>query len=372
MRYEVWYADQNGAKLELLDTFVKLEYAIVDGDVGTIIIDMPDDTNRVYSKPIRDNQVQVFRGATGATLQLETVGLTRKFTHKTSNDGLKVISISSPDLNELTARRIVAYQENATNGSYGSDEIDSIMYDVALNNLGATDRLIASGLGGYSNGYRNSNGPSTSIKAAWKEVRKVLQDLQNTSRALGNEVFWRITPVRLSAPSLFRFDTYVNQPGADRSINGSNPVIFSTEFGNLTDIEYVDDFSSEVNYIYGGGRNVGQSKLIGTAQDDDLIGRSKWNRREGFINASGAQSTAEIEQVAGQALNSMRPKRLFKAKILSTQATPYGGNGWRFGDRVTISDSGVQFDAIIRSVHVVVDGDGKEDISASVEGDIFI
>lgn len=372
-RYEIWYADENGNKLELLDNITSFEYAIVDGDIGFISLTLPSDDSKFYMLDKRDRNIQIFRAARSQSLQLEVVGLARKWQRATDGNGLRNVNISAPDINELTARRIVAYQESRfQDGGAYSAPVGDIILQVARDNLtdatrNSADRDMTSA--GLSVMENENIGPSTQIVLAWKEVRKALQDLQNTSRSLGNEVFWRIVPVGLTEPySLFQLRVYTGQPGANRSASGYSPIIFSTHFGNLTDVQYADDYSQEANYIYAGGRNVGRSKLVGTASDSDAIEQTKWNRREVFINASGAQTTAEIEQVAGQALNSMRPKRLFSATILSTEATPYGGNGWKFGDRVTISDSGFQFDAIIRSVHVKVKDDGSEEISASVEG----
>ena len=372
-RYELWYATQNGVKLEMLDRVISFEYVIIDGDVGYISLMLPNDEERFYVQAVQDRNVQIFRAPVGGEMGLETVGFARKWSRSTSSDGLQTLTLGAPDVKDLTTRRIVGYQENATYGQFASQPADDIMYDIATTNLGGggrnateTNRIAAKNLGGFTLLPSQGDGPVISAKLAWKELRKALQDLQNMSKAAGTEVFWTIEPL---GTDLFAFKVKTEQPGTNRTVGtGINPIIFSAEFGNLSDVTYSDDYSNEVNYAYAGGRNVGQSKLIGTAQDTVSQYKSKWNTREIYVNASGAQVSAELENIAKKVLSDMRPRRIFSGKIHSTPATPYGGKGWKFGDRVTVSDSGFQFDAIIRSVHVKVKEDGNEEISANIEG----
>lgn len=364
-RYELWYTDPEGNRLELLDTTLGFEYVITYGDIGACAINMPHDTRRVYVEQSPDRRVHIWRGADNSILQLDGIFFTRSWGNTTDINGFNSIALSGRDLNYLLDSRIVAYAAESSQAKK-TDFIDDMMKEIFNENLlsGATDTdRDLSGLN-LSVSADLGDGDSITKSFAWRNVLAVLQGLQQTSKALGTEVFFNI---RATSPTSYIFETYTGQPNNDRTITtGTNPLIFGTEFGNVINPFYSENFIAERNYIYSGGRGQGSDRNIQEVEDTTRINQSVWNRKEGFINASGT-TDATVTAIGNEALEANRPKKIFRATILSTPNTPYGGDGWRVGDKLTITYRNQQFDVLVRSGHVKVDNRGRETIRARVE-----
>jgi hypothetical protein len=95
---------------------------------------------------------------------------------------------------------------------------------------------------------------------------------------------------------------------------------------------------------------------------------SPWARREGFVDARNLTATASIQDAADRGLAEGRPRRLFTARITDAPGTRYGQD-WGLGDEITAFYAGLRFNCLIRSVHVAVNGEGRETIDARLEAD---
>jgi len=364
-RYEIWHADDAGNRLDLLNTTLGFDYVLVDGDVGWLQVNMPYENGRLYSRPRVDQRIQIYRAPDGSSLQMAATGFLRKWSKVTAG-GLTAVELGAADPNELVKRRMVAYYDR-TDYSIKSDYADDMIKEIAAENLGAsaTDTARDMTALGVSIQGDLSAGPSIDHAFAHENVLAVFQEIQGISKAAGAETFWR---VRADTPETFILETYTGQPGRDRTQgSGVNPLYFGSQFGNIINASLEEIYDSEENYIYAGGPGEGVLQIIQSAGDDTAIAASRWNRREGYEAATGAEYTYQVEDAARAALTQRRPRRLFQAELIPTPLTPFGGFGWGLGDKITISHLGEQIDALIRMVRVKVDGNGMENIQARVE-----
>jgi hypothetical protein len=191
----------------------------------------------------------------------------------------------------------------------------------------------------------------------------VLAALAKASREAGTEVFFDVVVSDVSSSSIsFEFRTYTGQPGQDVS----DRVVFDQDRGNLTDPFLEFNYRDEVNYVYGGGRGEGEARNIQQAYDAVRYNASRWNRCEGFANATNQTTDDGVREAARAVLELGRPKRYFGGMPVDTLGTRFGVD-WNFGDRVTARYRGEEFTMIIRVVTISVDEMGHETIDARLD-----
>ena len=143
--------------------------------------------------------------------------------------------------------------------------------------------------------------------------------------------------------------------GADRTMNneyGNNPVIFSTEFENLSSSEYVEDLSAMKNAAYIGGRGEGLDRFYAETASPE----SGLARRETFVNASSISKTYKddqdreqeysdevyaemLRQNGRQELLKLRPIESFSGEIDVSNKQFVLNRDYFLGDLVTIQDN---------------------------------
>lgn len=366
--YELWYSDDIGNRLDYIRDAISFEYVKVLGDIGICALYVPK-RGQVYDNTIPDRRVLIYRQPIGGNLSLDYVGPSRKFDTITSGEGQYQLEIDTVDFNDLLKRRITAYYAGEAEVDV-TGNADDLMKEAVRDQLidnadysGTPDPARDIDAYGFSVQADTSDGPSLSKGFAWRNLLKVLQDLQADAKAQGTEVFFGIVP---TTETTMQFRTWI--AGRDRTVStGYNPIVFSLEWGNLTNPRLVDDYMDEQNYIYAGGKDEKTERIIQTASDSDRMNISRLNRREGFAYSNGDTNAAVLTD-ARNWLERKRPSTRLFGELLNTPLTPYGSiQGWQLGDKVTVNYAKRQFDVTIRSVHVKVDSNGKETIRAKIE-----
>lgn len=363
INYELWLLDDGArdVRLELIDNAARIEYVKVVGDVGWLAVWLPYDTSKVYNSIRPDHRLALWRQPYDGGLELETIAFARRWAYETNDAGLTTLRLSGPDLNDLLRRRIVAYNAESAEAAM-TDEADDMMRAVVVDNLGsdaATARQFS-----ITVGEEQSAGPSITKAFSRQNVLSVLQGIQAASLAEDDECFFAIVPL---SPYDYQFNTYNTQPGADRTAGGRRPLFFGLEYGNIVSPFYEQDYSDEVTFVYAGGMGRASDRNVQTAEDATRSNRSEWGRIEAFTSAINATTDNGVTAAAKDRLEKGRPSIKFSAQLLSTPQTPYGGSGWRVGDRVTVDHLKRRFTCLVRAVHVIVDGDGRERIIAHAE-----
>jgi hypothetical protein len=368
--YVVWMATPLGRRLWPLDLalidleyvkringvgWVKIRYGLGDLDLGTLVL---------------DRQLQIWRKPPGGQLDLDAAAFLREWNLKYV-DGVSTVTLKGPDQNDLLNRRIVAYAAG-TSQATTTTNVDDAMKDVFNENLigGATDTDRDWSGNSLTVAGDTSDGTAIEKAFAWRNCLDVLQEMNEASRADGNEVFFNIVPLSFGSDTTtinLEFQTFTGQPGADKtSGTGSKPVVFSPEWGTLEEATVTYDHTQEQNYIYAGGQGEGSDRDVQEASDSDLINASPWGRREGFKDARNEETSAAVLDAANDRLIARRPFVTFTGRLLDTENMRYGLD-WFLGDKVTASVFGQQYDGVIRAVRVKVDQDGEETITAHIE-----
>ena len=372
--FEVWLADDGGNKLENLNQFESLEYVIAPGQVGWFSLTLDYDSDLLAMDNTKvDRQIHIWRTPEGGSKALEAVYFCQRWRFFSSQGQTKV-TLSGGGLCDILARRIVAYYAGSTGATISATEADDAMKDLVNGALGTAsntdyDRETISGRDitslGFSIQADATAGPPIDRGVAWRPLLATLQDIQEQARQEDEEVFFDVVPLTTS-PLTFEFRTYLNQPGSDRTSGTANALRFGTEWGNVDNPVLTYDYSNLENFIYIGGSNREDSRIIEEVSDSTSIALSQFNRREGFLAHTSSDVTG-ILQAAGYAqLSERRLQTTFTAEIQDTPDAPYGGNGWKAGDKVTISYLGKNFDAVIRKVRIYKSHD-TETIAGSVE-----
>lgn len=346
----LWYETYNGAKLWPLQGVQSVEYALVYGDVSMLVVETAAPIERV-----KDRRITVYRQGVR-----EITALLNRFDTKTSDLGQSDYSTYGSGPNSFLQNRIV----NDYSGSAGAKKTGlagDMMGDIVTEQmLDAVDsqRYIPN-----MTVWPSTFGPSVSDSFAWQKVLSTLQGLQTTSRANNNEVFFAVVP---NTNSTYQFRTYTGQPGNDRT--RFNAIVFSQDWGNLSEPKLSFDYSNESNAIYAGGQGTESARIVEEVNDFDAQISGAVSRRERFYSVPMGSTVAEVQAAGQSALSKYRPQLSFSGTILSTPQTPYGGLlGWKLGDRVPVRHDGYSFEAIVRAVSVKVDNTGKETIKARVE-----
>lgn len=365
--YELWYLDDVGNRLAYIPDWADLEYVKVLGGTGSLSVTLPK-RGQVYDQTLPDRRIAVYRQPTGGSLSLEIVALMRLMQTSTTAQGQDILTQRGEDFNELLTRRIVAYYAGSAQ-SQKTDLADDMMKEIVTQNLftdadysGGTPArdIAAQGFGVQSD---LGAGPSLTKGFSWRNVMRVLQDLQAASKAAGTEVFFGMVPTSETAVEFRTWTTTI-----DRTVTtGVNPITFSMEWGNLINPLLQYDYTEEQNAIYAGGQGDGELRTIALKTDPARIGSSQLNRREGFGYSRGIIQ-ATVDDDAQNELERRRPLITIQGTLLDTPLTPYGGvNGWNLGDKVTVNYASQQFDVIVKAARVRVAADGKETIDARIE-----
>lgn len=257
----------------------------------------------------------------------------------------------------ILSGRIVAYAAASAQASK-TDNIDDMMKSIVVQNLGASATDTTRIISGITVAADLAAGISTSKDFAHRNVLTILKDLQEQSRNLGTEIFFRMTQNGTG----WIFTTHAIRLGADRRGLGLN---LSEDNENFILDSVGEDASEEISYQYAGGAGTEATRLIGTASDSARIAISPYNRREGFYNNSQAKTQASADSEAQQELGKHRPMHYFSGSIQERNNWRYGVE-WDFGDILRAEHLGHTYDVMVRKVQIDITPDG-ETISARVE-----
>lgn len=172
------------------------------------------------------------------------------------------------------------------------------------------------------------------------------------------------------------FDTY---KGVDRTLsqNTNTHVIFSAEFENLGNTEYVVDRTEFCNWAYVAGEGEGTSRKVGQAAsilEPGLFVFEKWFDARNVSSNNGEISHATYMQMlrnqAAEEIELAKVTKAFSGEILNINAYTYGVD-YDLGDKVSIvNEYGIQGNATITEISEVEDETGYRLIPTLSEWDI--
>lgn len=361
----------DGETLRQIEGIHNLEYVRVLNSPGWFTLTLPINYPRDLIDV--DRLVEIWRQPEGGDDVLMMVGFMRKWTYRKDARGTELLVVSGPDQIDLLSRAVIGFAAGEPE-SDKSDFADDMLKEIVFENKGAGAGLTPEGrfrgypAANFSIAGDESAAPSIERAFAWRSMLPVLQEIADTSRNLGDPLWFDLVPG--ADPATFEFRTTIGVLGIDRSLStGIAPIVFSEEAGNLAQPVLTEDWSEEWNYVWGGGQGEGTARLIDTENDLNRILRSIWNRREIFQDAREQATALGVASKAFQRMESSRPVLNFSADLLDTPKARFGAE-WNFGDKVSARYKGFEFDGLIQRVTVRLNEDGEEKLDARMEVDL--
>ena len=369
-RYSVILGDAFGARLADASNFLSLSYTRVVNDIGSLTLVLPGDYN-MQNVRAPDGRIEVWRRLSTSREYLETdaVWLIKKVVQNIDARGAKTIVIEAVTPLHLLREpgRFVNYAAGSAQASYSAAAADDQIKSVARQNIG-TSATGARNIAAYITVDPSTSQAASIAKSfAWRDCLKVMQEFADASTQAGTYCAFDIIA---NAPDALSFTTFVQQRGVDhRFPGGNNPVLLSSEMGNLGEVALTQDWSEEVTYALAGGQGEESSRLTASSQDTARQALSPFGLRELFVDATQYSSTTGLSSEAAAAVRRGRPRRVFKGRVLDTPDTQYGVH-WAWGDFVTAHAFDQLIDCRIEAVTVTVQsGSSYEDIDAWLKAD---
>lgn len=364
-QYQIWLYNKAQEPVLLAQDFIKLEYAQRINEVGTFELTLPGDAIPTTYTDLTDWQLVVWRQPSATVRYIDFAGFVRSW-DRYHDGNLSRIVLRGPDYNDLLDRRIVAYKSTSAQADKSSDQADDMAKAVVRENLGAsatdTDRRITSY--GFSVQADASTCTPLSKGMAYRNVLTTLQEIAKSSLStVATAMFFGVVP--LGDGTTMEFRTNAAQWGNDHRYpsGSSGPVVFALERGNMSNPKLAIDRREEITVVYGGGKGEGLARYVVEVEDTARAAESLFNRREGFYDGRMSEN-ASVSSAARSLLEKGQPSRRFSYEVqdsytsTGSPSTVYGLH-WHFGDRVTGSYSGAQYDLHAAAVAITVDNYGE-------------
>lgn len=378
-RFELWLTDDSGNRIadsqgrSFLKSFVSLTATRSVNQIGSFSLSLPASFDE--SLLAVDRMVQVWRKPTGGQLGLWRIYFIRKWRFATVGSK-ETIEIIGPDSNDLLRRRVIAaYSGDTSLATVGTNQAaDSMLVDIVdYSQSNSLEPVPIAGTRVWSD-FSIASSPvlAPAITKTFplgaslltESGDGILPQIVNAARIAGTEVFYDVVPNVVTGSSVsFEFRTYTDQPGRDVS----DKVVFAKEFGNLKDPSLEFDYTGEINYVYSGGKGEQSDRNVQQVYDAARYSASKWNRCEGFAQATNeADTDAAVEGFGNTKLAEGAPKVRFSGQPMDTKGTRFGRD-WDIGDKVTARYRRYETTHIIRAVTLTTDDKGREEIRTRLD-----
>jgi hypothetical protein len=362
--YTVWLNSTTGKRLDVLDGFTKLQVVTSEGDVGQWSYTLP--LAAVDQTLIRkDAMTEIWRTAPGQPPALQMVGFLRR--PRYFWDGKTImVTLGGPDVNYILTSRMVTAGSQESAARKTSTAADDVMKDIVRRSMGslATDATRDLSALNFTVEADAGAGPLISRSYPRRVVLDVLREIADAARAAGTRVLFGVTPTPLGDRIGLEFRTWITRRGANRTAGQPNQAVFGLEWGNLEAPDLIEDYTDEITRIYAGGEATGADREIVQREDAARTAESPWSLREGFLNASAQTTTAELNAAGDAALEALRPRVMFSGELKHAPQTRYGVD-WNFGDSVTATFGGRDFNGVVDKVRLT--RDRAETIEASLD-----
>lgn len=355
---EIYICDPYGVRFLCLDYVTELSYTRINNDIAPAELKLPASKFDWNSNRL-DNIIEIIRWG-----RLDYLGFLRNWTYQIEG-GIPYWLLSCVSPIELLSRRHVASYTGAA-GADITDEADDMLKTIVYNEMGAgasASRNLTSVGGGFTIQQNNSEAPSISKQFAHKNLLDICKEIAAASSQAGTPLYFDIRPIPTSVTNGafgFQFFTKINQLSNDRTEDSSAPIFIGSDWGNMEDCNIEYDYLDEINSVTAKGRGSGASEQTIPVTSTERAEKSIWNLREGIVNTDAEYGdTAHLTGDANTYLDENKPKRKFSGNIIDNYYFRYGRD-YYFGDKVTVSEAGQQFDANIDKLEISVDNNGNE------------
>lgn len=385
--YEFWLTDDSGKRITLLKDMAYFSYSRTVRGFGTLLIGLPyrEYIKQVYPIFQPDWRVDVWRSAdTGYPLRREGTYLLRMpKIYTRDSDNMDIIALYGRDLKDILRRRYII-QPAGYSQTLKTDYIDDMMKEIVKEQMlfGSAldvDAVVDNTRAWPENEFKVqgnvSLGPLVTFTFPDRQVLDVLKELQDTSfqyheedPLLYSKIYFDVVPFDIAdsnAKQGLEFITYADLYGQDRT---ASALIFSVENNNLEAPYYILDHMEEENAVIVKGFGRGDSRLSVTVTDDARVGASRWNRCEGFVDASTEPDQVNLDYYGYSRLYEGAPKEEVSTVFLNvpgSEDSPRSlyGVDWDLGDLLPVEYAGKRFNVEVAITYVAIDESGRETIT---------
>ncbi len=135
-----------------------------------------------------------------------------------------------------------------------------------------------------------------------------------------------------------------------KTSGSDNPVVFSVDFGNISDVKYKADVKNYINAAYAGGAGEDEERFILTVFPDSNV-PSGFERRESWLDCGSIDTPDDLTYEGKHKLADKKASESVNASVLDSGPFLYGRD-WDIGDVVTVKSKrlGVELDTQITAV----------------------
>jgi hypothetical protein len=328
------------------------EYTLAERDVGVLRLVLPPTVPIAWLQ--KDGRVQLRRSIDGGGpyLEGEATWLLRR-RRQEFNNRENLTTIWALHVNHLLARRIVAYAAGSTEASKAGAADDMIKEIVDENFVNPTDATRT--MSGLTVQGDLGAAPATARSFSRRNVMAVLQDICDDAASVGTYLGFEVR----TSGSGFQLVTYTQQRGVDRRAGSGNYLRVSPSSGAIASSSLDEDWSEEVTYMYSLGQGLEAARATGSAQNAVAEGASPFGRIEDSYQANNTSDQTTLDVVAASALYAARGRIIYEAVGQESPGFRYGRD-YRWGDLLTVTDFGQQFNVRVNPVHVTFGRQGEQ------------
>lgn len=357
--YKVRLKDQSGIVVAEFDNWLSLNFNHKQNSIGSLRFEIHGGDERVSLFEL-DGQIEVWRRNPGVNLDwyIEWEGFYRTPNYLTEiNDDDRFVAHGTSYLGLL--KRAWIEWPSKSSQAQKSDAGETVIKEIARENIG--DLALASNgrvkdhiFPGVSIEADMGRGLSWSGSFAWKQV---LQTARNIAIATG-----LVIDIVGTGPATFEFRVYDGQRGEDRSSGTANPLIFSTNYGNMITPLLSINRGDEITSVTAAGQGVEDDRHTITVQSDARFD-SPWNDIEEIINSSQSDSDAELTSACDTELQTKKKLETLSFEVLQTSSAFYGKD-YTWGTKATARYNDFETDIVIDDVNITINGsEAKENIT---------
>jgi hypothetical protein len=376
--YELRLNDSFGHILTYLPKPISLEYARSTNSVTDLLTLTLPPTFGITQLQV-DGSIEVMRRADGGSriLDLETQWLIRNINPVVQKSGESFVIVKCEATSSLLRRRIVAYADGSSQANK-TMAADDLLKQVVLENFGASAGASRDWTSaGFQIAPSTAQAPSITKAFAYTPVSQVCTEVAqyitqgDTVNSITATPFYFdiavITASNPALPAIYEFRTYLGQRGVNHGASSDSPVVFDIARDNISEASREWDYLTEQNVIYAGGPGSGSDRTVLEVGNTTGIARSRFNRCEGFVNATdatvagaiaGGVDALKLAAEGNAALQSNRAKRHFWATVQDAPGCLRGVH-WNYGDvvQVVLGDSTDEYR--VEAVKVKLDSNGE-------------
>lgn len=354
-----------------VNEFYKIELFRSEYGVGSLYVDFPlkEFINRNIDV---DWRLEVYRRTAGGELVRvgDTQWIVKLVRYKVDENNNTSLHIIAYDMMYLLNKRIVAYVDGTPQTSK-TMPADDMLKAIVRENLGSLASDYHRDLSEWLVVEADSSIAPVVTKSQFgmQMILPVLNDICQLSEAAGMYLSYDIVYDESTGKLIFK--TYTQQRGANHGSNSSAPIYLAhhTDPVNImgSGLDYASieiDATDERSYVYSGRQAEDVNAIFVEIENKIATNVSPLARAEDFITTGESLEYNDMMTEAHAWLQHKFRNLILNAHIQETNDMQFGID-YGFGDILALRYLGTTFNIHLDEFKIIVEGDGKEDISVT-------